>query len=139
VAHNVAELVADAITLAELQLELFRCDWQTSLARIIWPAALLAAALLVLASCVPLALVCVTLVLVEVARFTPAQAAGITLGGSLVLGGAAALAGAVLLRKGLGVWQRSRTELAENVRWFKRVFHRFGQLASRPRPEPTPY
>jgi hypothetical protein len=131
VAHNTAEFVADAVTLAELQIQLLRCDWRDFVARLVWPSVFFAAAAVLLASCVPIALVCIALLIHETATLSPAASFAITLGVALVLGGLVAFVCALSIRKGLGVWKRSQGELAENVRWMKQMIQRLGQVTKR--------
>ena len=87
VAHNMAELAHDALTLGELQYELLRCDINQALGRVVVPLALLVGSGVLLLSCVPLALAVVGLFIAQYTDLSYALAFLITLAGGLIAGG----------------------------------------------------
>jgi hypothetical protein len=131
VAHNMAELLHDSLTLGELQLKLLKCDFDACLARIVWPSVFLLTAVVLLASCVPIALVTIALVLNETTALSAAQSFAITLGCGLLLGGVVGLVSAWFLRRCFATFRRSQAELEQNLRWIKRMFQRLGRAGSR--------
>jgi len=118
-AGNIADLLHDVLTLAELQWRLFVVD----LRRAGWLVGLKFAALtfgIVLAvSCIPLALVTVALSLVEFAGWGYTRAFGATLLLALVV--AVAIIGVSIWRFGTmsDLFQRSLAEGIKNIRWLE--------------------
>ena len=133
IGQNMAELLHDIIVLAELQLQLLRCDARQCLAQIVVPAVFLLCAGVLLLSCIPLALVCIALFIAEGTTLNFGQSFLLTLAIGLVVGGAAALVSAWFLRRGFAVLKRSQIEFQQNLDWVKRMFKRLGSVASRSR------
>ena len=121
VAHNVSELLHDSLTLGDLQLRLLWADCRRLAADVVYPGVLLLIAVVLVLSCVPVALAAIALTLVEATRLTMAQSFAFTLAGGLVLGGVVALAALVWLRRYLNPFTRSLAELDANVRWIKKI------------------
>jgi putative superfamily III holin-X len=121
VAHNLSELLHDSLTLGDLQLRLLWADCRRLAADVIYPGVLLLVAVVLVLSCVPVALATIALTLVETTRLTMAQSFAFTLAGGLVLGGIGALAALVWLRRYLDPFARSLAELDANVRWIKKI------------------
>jgi len=78
VARNTGEFLHDLVTLAELQIRLLFIDGQEGAAKFVWPVVTIAVGLIVACAALPVGLIAFALMLTEMARFTPAQAAGIS-------------------------------------------------------------
>jgi len=131
VARNTGELLADAMTLAELQGKLLALDVQDDLRKFIAPLVMLVTGAVLGLSCLPVALVTIALGLVAGAGLEPWVAflltllVGVTLAAGLVLGGV------WYLRSELTFLARSRAEWQQNVRWFKGMVRRLGSGSRR--------
>lgn len=119
--HGVGEVAEDVAALAELQLNLLKAEAQIGARRVAVCGLLGSAALLVLAGCVPVALISVAFWLMQAARLSSAAGfAWAALAGAAL---AAVLAGTAWL-----VWRTSpltfaltRKEFARNLKWIKTV------------------
>jgi putative superfamily III holin-X len=127
VARSAGELVSDLVTLAELQGRLVVVDAREGVSKILWPAAVLAAGILVGVACVPVALAALALTLVETTHLTQSQAFGIALVIGLLI--ASGLAGGAIwyLHCCSAMFQRSRTEWRQNVKWAKDAIQRLSK------------
>lgn len=132
VARSTGELLADALTLAELQGKLLVIDVEDDLRRLITPVILVAAGAVLGLSCLPIALVTIAVGLVAGAELAPWLAFLIAL--AIGAGVAAILlaAGIWVLRNKLTFLSRSRSEWQQNVKWFKSVVRRLGSRSNRP-------
>jgi len=120
VARNTGEFLHDLVTLGELQLRLVFIDGQESARGLVWPIAMLVTGAGLALATMPVALIALAVTLTEVARFTPAQAAGIATLVGFVL---------ALLVVGVGWWalksprpnafDRSGREWRQNLKWIK--------------------
>lgn len=133
VARNTAELMADAITLAELQGRLLAVDIESGIWKVVPLAFTFLGGIVLAASCLPIALAAAALALVEYAAFKPPLAFALSfLGGGLVA--LALLAAAVWqLRSGLGLLERSHAEWKQNLKWLKGMLKRMGDKPPTPR------
>jgi Putative Actinobacterial Holin-X, holin superfamily III len=131
VAHNTGELLADALTLAELQSKLLVVDVQDDLRKLIAPLAVLITGAVVGLSCLPVALVTIALGLVAGAGLAPWLAFLISLGIGAAVAAGLVLGGVFYLKRGLTFLERSRTEWEQNVRWFKSLVRRLGSSSNR--------
>jgi hypothetical protein len=116
---HLAELVHDAVTLAELQVELLKVDLRDARQRVTLALALLGLGTVLALGCIPVLL------------FAAAQGLVVGLGwpaplAYLAIGAAAAVVAGVLVWIGarraagaMGTVQRSKSEFAETLRWFK--------------------
>jgi len=131
VAHNTGELLADALTLAELQSKLLVVDVQDDLRKLIAPVVVLITGAVVGLSCLPIALVTIALGLMAGLGLAPWLAFLI----SLLIGAAVAagliLGGMFYLKSGLTFLERSRAEWQQNLQWFKGLVRRLGSGFSR--------
>ncbi len=121
VARNMAELLHDAITLSDLQYRLFKADISRLLADLVIPGTILLAGIVVLLSCLPIALATIALALEQVTNLPLAAAFAFTLAGGLILGAGTALAAVLWLRRGIKPFERSREECALNLAWIKKI------------------
>jgi hypothetical protein len=121
VARNLSELMHDAFTLADLQARLAYADTQRLIGDLIYPGALLLVGVVIVLSCLPIALATVALAVDQATDLTLAQSFGFTLAGGLVLGAAAALAAVIWMRRGLKPYERSLAECDLNIRWIKKL------------------
>jgi len=130
-ARNTGELLADAMTLAELQGKLLALDVQDDLRKFIAPLVMLVTGAVLGLSCLPVALVTIALGLVAGAELAPWLAflltllVGVTLAAGLVLGGV------WYLRNEFTFLARSRAEWQQNVRWLKSMVRRLGSGSRR--------
>ena len=132
VAHNLSELLHDSLTLGDLQLRLAWADVRRLMSDLIYPGVLLLIGVVLVLSCVPVALATIALALVETTRLTLAQAFAFTLAGGLVIGAVTALAAAVWMRRGLKPFERSLAECDANMRWIKKVLQENAQAGRKP-------
>lgn len=123
-ARSFRELLGDVMTLGELQVQLFRIDWEQCKARAVVPLVTLAIGAVLLLSCVPVALVCLALFIDELTRLTPAASFLVAVGIGLILGGLLALGSAWYLRNSFAMFKRSQSELDQNYRWVKSMLGR---------------
>jgi hypothetical protein len=121
VARNVSELLHDAITLSDLQYRLFKADVSRLLADLVWPGAILLAGVVLLLSCLPVAMATIALAIEQATDFSLAASFAFTLAGGLILGAGAALAAVMWLRRGIKPFERSREECALNMAWIKKI------------------
>jgi len=130
---HISEFLSDALTLAELQLQLFMADSKEGLAKVLVPIILLAVGAFVLLCCVPLGMAVTVVALAEAGGFTWLQASLLALGIWMVLGGGGAMIGLAWLRSRLHIYDRSLLELEANARWARSVLQRFrGKPAAPP-------
>ena len=120
VARNTGEFLHDLVTLAELQIRLLFIDGQEGAAKFVWPVVTIAVGLIVACAALPVGLIAFALMLTEMARFTPAQAAGISAAAGLALGAVVAGIGYLALRSPKSApFERSSREWRQNMRWIK--------------------
>ncbi|HZN35519.1 MAG TPA: phage holin family protein [Pirellulaceae bacterium] len=134
VAHNLSELMHDALTLGDLQLRLAWLDARLLSKELVYPGVLLLVGVTVVLSCVPIALATIALALDEATRLTAAQAFGFTLAGGLVVGAVTALAAVLWIRRGVHPFRRSIAECDANVQWIKKVLQQNIGAARKSRP-----
>jgi hypothetical protein len=124
VAEDMGELTHDIVSLAELQLELFRIDCREGFMRMLIPLALLLFAGMLALGTVPIALMLVAEVLTQVAGLSRSAAFSIAaLSGFLValaIGGV----GWSSMRGAMRVFERSREELTRNMTWIRNALKR---------------
>jgi len=133
---HISEFLSDALTLAELQLQLFVADSKDGLAKVLVPIILLAVGAFVLLCCVPLGMAVTVIALAEAGGFTWLQASLLALGIWMILGGGGAMIGLGWLKSRLHIYDRSLLELEANARWARSVLDRFGGKRTPP-PSPT--
>jgi membrane protein DedA with SNARE-associated domain len=131
VARSAGELLADALTLLELQARLLKIDAEDDLKKLILPAVLFVAGAVLGLSCLPIAMVALALGLVAAAGFEPWLAFLIALCGGGVISAALVAMGIALLRSRLTFLPRSRAEWQQNVNWFKSVARRLSARSDR--------
>lgn len=126
-ARNVAELLHDVLTLAELQGQLVALEARNELKKTIWPTAAIVAGAVLALSCLPIALACGALFLDELTQLSTAQSFLVMLVAGLVLAATMILASVWYLRRNIGLLQKSRAEWSMNVRWVRGVLKRLGK------------
>jgi hypothetical protein len=124
VAKGMGELAHDIVSLAELQLELFRIDCREGLKRMLVPVALLLVAGIVAAGTVPIALILVAEFLVQAAGLSRAAAFAIAALGGFIVAVAMGIVGWSCIRRVVRVFTRSREELTRNMTWIKHALKR---------------
>jgi len=121
VARSFAELAHDVATMAELQAELFKLEFQQARRDMVMPLLLFTAAAVVALGCVPVLLLSLAYALVELAGLS--QALSLLIAALVGLAGVAVAAGLGWrkLKHGSMTWERSREEFSRNVAWIKLV------------------
>jgi len=130
------ELAHDIVSLAELQLELFRVDCREGLRRILIPVALLLFAGIVAVGTVPIALILVAEVLVQTADLSRAAAFSIAAMSGVIVALTIGVVGWSYLRGVVRVFERSREELTRNMTWIKHALKRPAPIESQPPKQP---
>jgi len=133
-ARNMADLIHDLVTLAELQWRLLSVDSRQALGRIVPPIVMVVVAAMVGLSCVPLAFVAVALTLAAWTSLSLAACFWITLAAGLIVAGILFAVALGQLKSVAGVFDRSKAELRQNVEWLKgmlrRLSHRSDETAT---------
>ena len=124
VAKGMGELAHGIVSLAELQLELFRVDCREGLRQILIPVALLLFAGIVAVGTVPIALIFVAEFLMQTADLSRATAFSIAAMSGVIVALAIGVVGCSYLRGLLRVFERSGEELTRNVSWIKHALKR---------------
>jgi len=130
VAKGMGALAHDILSLAELQLELFRVDCREGLRQIMIPVALLLFAGIVAVGTVPIALILVAEFLVQIAGLSRAAAYSIAAMSGVIVALAIGVVGWSYLRGVVRVFERSREELASNMTWIKHALKRPAPIES---------
>ena len=130
------ELTHDIVSLAELQLELFRVDCREGLRRILIPMALLLFAGIVAVGTVPIALILVAELLVQTAGLSRAAAFSIAAMSGVIVALTIGVVGWSYLRGVVRVFKRSREELASNMTWIKHALKRPAPIESQQPKQP---
>ena len=130
VAKGMGELAHDIVSLAELQLELFRVDCREGLRRILIPVALLMSAGIVALGTVPIVLILIAEILTQAAGLSRAAAFSIAAMCGFVLAVIMGVAGWSYMRGVVHVFERSREELTSNMTWIKHVLKRSAPIES---------
>lgn len=130
VARNTGELLADAMTLAELQGKLLLHDVRSDLRNLMIPLVLIVMGSLLVIACLPMALAALALGLVAAGIEELWIAFLISLGVGALLAVCLLAGGVWYLFHGLSFLARSRSEWDQNVRWFKGLLRRLGTRGS---------
>jgi hypothetical protein len=131
VAKGMGELMHDVVSLAELQLDLFRIDCREGLKQMLIPVALLLFAGIVAAGAVPVALIFIAEFLVQAAGLSRAAAFAIAALSGCIMAVAMGVVGWFSIRGVVRVFARSREEVTHNMTWIK-------QALKRPAPTESP-
>jgi hypothetical protein len=126
VARNSASFLADVTTLAELQGKLLIVDLQEGINKLIGSVALLIGGGAIALGCVPIALAALAVVLAETTRLSLAASFGVALLVGLLLAAALTIPALIALKKGLWMFERSRTEWRRNMQWLRDTMKRMG-------------
>lgn len=121
VARSLGELAHDAVTLADLQVELLKTELRNEVGGTVKSVLLLVFAVVVILGCVPVLLMSLAYALVELADFSQALSLLIATLVGLVIAGSLAALGWRKLRNDSITLQRSRDEFSRNVDWIKQV------------------
>jgi len=132
VARSTGELLQDLVTLAELQVRLLVIDVLDGARRWLWPVGLLLVALAMALACLPVAFITLALTLVETTKLTLAQAFGVALLSGVVLTALVGGMGWAFFRQRSDLFERSRAEWRQNVKWTKQALRRLGKITSHP-------
>ena len=123
-AQDVGEFANDALTLAELQAQLFAADVQECSRRVLVPGLVLLSGIALGLACFPILLTALALWLAQALAISPA--AGFLLAGlaGALLSAVLGLLGWIYVRQSAAVLGRSQHELARNLSWIKKVLQR---------------
>jgi hypothetical protein len=130
------ELAHDIVSLAELQLELFRVDCREGLRQIMIPVALLLFAGVVATGTVPIALILVAEFLTQATSLSRAAAFSIAAMSGVIVALAIGVVGWSYLRGVVRVFERSREELTSNMTWIKHALKRPAPIESQQLKQP---
>jgi hypothetical protein len=119
--RKMSSVAGDIASLAELQMRLFRLDFQEAAARLILPAVFGAIALVLALGCVPVALLGFGYLLRELSGLSFWASFLIVAGGAIVVVAALLTVAWFRVRSSLHVLHRSQEELKRNIRWIKQV------------------
>ena len=135
VARNTAELLYDAVTLAELQGKLAVIDLREGTAALLTPVASLCLGIAIAIGCVPVALTALALLLKEITTLSLAACFGISLAVGLFAAVVLTIVAFGVVKGGLHMFDRSQSEWERNRQWFKDTLKRIGQ-STRSGPSP---
>ena len=130
VAKDMGELTHDIVSLAELQLDLFKIDFREGSKRMLVPVALLLVAGIVAVGTVPIALILVAEFLAQAAGLSRAAAFSIAAMSGFIVALAIGVVGWSYLRTVVRVFERSREELTRNMTWIKHALKRPAPIES---------
>ncbi len=134
VAGNMAEFGYDIMTLAELQLQLFKTDASTVLRSVLIPVAVVVFAIITLFASLPLLLMSGATAL-HTHGEVPLWAAQLSVGGGALLLSLLMSAFCIfLIQRQMRLFGRSREEFIRNVRWVKAVLKTGGGAPRRRAP-----
>ena len=131
-ARNTGELLADAMTLVELQSKLLLLDVQADVRKLITPLVLILIGAVLGFACLPVALTALALGVSAATEMELWVAFSISLMVGLAIAGILLGAGVWYLLHGLTFLARSRNEWNQNVRWFKNLLRRLGDKPRQP-------
>jgi uncharacterized membrane protein YqjE len=123
-ARNVAHLLHDAVTLAELQFRLFVLDCQHLREKLSTSLVAIGVGLVLALSCVPLALAGIVLVFRDVAGLSRLASVWITFGLTAVIGAICIGCGVWWLRNASNAFESSRVEWTQNIERLKEMLRR---------------
>ena len=126
-ARNTGELLSDAMTLVELQSKLLLVDVKADLRQLIIPLALIVGGVIITLASLPISLIAVALALDAATDLQLWAAFAISFAFAIVIAGGLVGGGAWYLLHRLSFLARSRSEWAQNVRWFKNLLRRLGE------------
>lgn len=128
--HGVAQIVRDAITLAELQAQLLQVDLRNWVTATFAPAAVLVTIALVAAlATLPVLLFSLAYFLADAANITLASALLAAAGVGLVTAAICAVLAWQKITRSREAFTRFRAELARNIQWLKQVLGRPSETA----------
>lgn len=118
-AENMGQLMHDIVSLAGLQLELFRSDCRQGLKRILIPVAMLLVAGIVAAGTVPISLMLIAELLAQATGLSRAAAFSIAALSGIIAALAVGAVGWFSIRTVARGFERSHDELTRNITWIK--------------------
>jgi hypothetical protein len=130
-ARNFGECARDIVNLAELQSQLLAVDVKQSARRMTVPAVLLVLAVVMILGSFPVLLMTIAYALIEGAGWPHWAGFLLATGIGFLVGGVLAASGYMLLRNAIPRLERSRKELADNLRWLKDSLSAGGRLRHR--------
>lgn len=131
VARGTGEVLVDAMTLAELQVQLAELDLYDAKNRLTGGITLLTAGVVIGASTIPVLLAACGLALSQAAKLDLALSLFITVGAALLVALCILLIGKRKLRFQGVLFQRSRNEWRQNAKWLKAMLRQSGSRHGR--------
>jgi Putative Actinobacterial Holin-X, holin superfamily III len=123
-ARNMAHLLHDAVTLAQLQIRLLMLDCQQFRVKLGIPLIEIAAGLILALACLPVALAGIALMFHDLAGWSWLTSVWATFGLTIVVGAAFVGYGIWALRKLPNVFESSRVEWTQNIERLKEILRR---------------
>ena len=123
-AQNVAHLLHDAVSLAELQLRLFLVDCQQLRTKLNAPLVAIGIGVVLALSCVPVALAGLALIFRDLVGLTRLESVWLTFAVALVVGGVSLGCGIWWLRNLSSAFDDSRVEWTQNIERLKEMLSR---------------
>ena len=131
-ARNRADIARDLLEIADLQAQLFAADMRELARKVAWTSAAWLVAALLLGAVLPVALAGIGLAVAAWWELSPAAGLLLAAPGGLVIVAGLLIAGWIMMRSQMGVLERSRRELRENLALVKRML---ASHSSRPETE----
>ncbi len=138
-ARNMAHLLHDAVTLAQLQLRLLMLDCQQLRTKLGAPLIAIGVGIVVALSCVPVALAGIALVFRDVGGLTWLEAVWSTFALALVVGVVCVACGVWWLRGVSNLFESSRVEWTQNIERLKEMLRRSSHPAESLRDPEEPF
>jgi hypothetical protein len=123
-ARNMAHLLHDAVTLAQLQMRLFVLDCRQLRTKLGTPLIAIAAGLVLALACIPVALAGVALFFRDVAGLSRLGAVWLTFGLAFLVAAICVGCGIWWLRRATNLFESSRVELTQNIERLKEMLWR---------------
>jgi uncharacterized membrane protein YqjE len=141
-ARNMAHLLHDAVTLAQLQLRLFVLDFQQAGARLRGPTIAIGFGGILALISLPVALIGIVFLLTDIAHLTRVEAVWVTFALALIVAVASIGCGIWWLRSTTCLFESSRVEWTQNIErlkeMLKRSSHPMQDAKAADRPTMTP-
>jgi uncharacterized membrane protein YqjE len=129
--RSMAQILHDAIALAELQFRLVSLDFRRAQAGLIGPAIVLGLGFVIAACVVPIALIGIALLIETYGHTSLLAAFWWTTLAAIIVSLALCAAAVAWFRKGARLFEASKTEWSENIRWLKEVLRRASRNGGR--------
>lgn len=115
-------VVSHVFELGELQLRLLSADARTAGESSKWGALIAIIASVLMLGAMPIVLAATAALLVQQFEWSWASSLGLVGGGAMLIGLASLYWGLTIIKNGVQAFERSRSELQENLAWAKSIF-----------------